>query len=381
MIELGLSALLRERFDLIQGKSVGLVTNPTGVDENLQDNISLFLKHPEIHLKAVFAPEHGLWAAVQDAIAVSSIEADGAKIPVYSLYGNTRKPTDNMLAEIDVLIFDIQDVGARFYTFVSTMAMAMESCAHSGVAFIVLDRPNPINGLVVEGGVLDLNFRSFIGYLPIPIRHGMTIGELARFYNMEFAIDSKLDVVKMGGWHRDMWFDDTGLQWIMPSPNMPTLNTAIVYPGTCLFEGTNISEGRGTTRPFEFIGAPWIDAHQLTNRLNKMPLDGVKFRPARFIPTFSKYKGQTCEGVQLHILDRQKFAPVRTALTMIDVIRGMYPDEFEWLGSKRKPFDLLTGTDKVRRLLTEDVPIDSIIASWQDELHTFCETRQKYLLY
>jgi len=291
---------------------VGLITNSTGVNEDLGYNISLFCEHPDIHLKAIFAPEHGLWAAVQDAVAVSSFDYDGVRIPVYSLYGETRKPTREMLEDIDVLIFDIQDVGARFYTFISTMAMAIESCAEYDVSFVVLDRPNPVGGLTMAGNILESEFRSFVGYLPVPIRHGMTAGELARFFVHQFQLSVRLDVVEMTGWRRDMWFDDTGLQWIMPSPNMPTLDTATMYPGTCLFEGTNISEGRGTTRPFELIGAPWIDASCLADKLNSLSLAGVKFRPAGFIPTFAKYRDQNCGGVQVHVLDREEFEPIRT---------------------------------------------------------------------
>ncbi len=381
MVKTGLTTLLEDKLELIEGKSVGLITNSTGVNEDLEDNISLFCKHPDIHLKAIFAPEHGLWAAVQDAVSVSSFEYDGVRIPVYSLYGKTRKPTREMLEDIDVLIFDIQDVGARFYTFISTMAMAIESCAEYGLSFVVLDRPNPIGGMAVAGNILESDFRSFVGYLPIPVRHGMTTGELARFFVDQFQISVRLDVVEMTGWRRDMWFDDTGLQWIMPSPNMPTLDTATVYPGTCLFEGTNISEGRGTTRPFELIGAPWIDAPRLADKLNSLSLAGVKFRPVCFIPTFAKYKDQLCVGVQVHVINREKFAPIKTALNMIYIVRCMYPDEFQWRGGDRKVFDRLMGTDRARRQLSSGELVDTIINAWGSELKKFSESRRNYLLY
>jgi len=381
MVKLGLTTLLEDKLELVEGRSVGLITNSTGVNESLEDNISLSCRDPHVNLKAIFAPEHGLWAAVQDAVTVSSFEYDGIRIPVYSLYGKTRKPTREMLEDIDVLIFDIQDVGARFYTFISTMAMAMESCAEYGVNFVVLDRPNPIGGLAMEGNILEPAFRSFVGYLPVPVRHGMTAGELARLFNDHFQIGVRLDVAEMAGWRRDMWFDDTGLQWIMPSPNMPTLETATVYPGTCLFEGTNISEGRSTTRPFEIIGAPWIDASCLADELNLLSLAGVKFRPAGFIPIFAKYKDQSCGGVQVHVLDRENFAPVRTALIMIDTIRRMYPNEFQWRGGDRKFFDVLMGTDSVRKRLSDGESVDSIIESWDSELKEFSESRRDYLLY
>ena len=381
MVKPGLTVLLEDRLELVDGESVGLITNSTGINEDLEDNISLFCGHPNINLKAIFAPEHGLWAAVQDTISVSSFEYEGVRIPVYSLYGETRRPTQEMLEDIDILIFDIQDVGARFYTFISTMAMAMESCAEYSVRFVVLDRPNPINGLSMAGNILDLEFRSFVGYLPIPIRHGMTTGEIARFFNDQFQMDAQLDVVKMTGWRRDMWFDDTRLQWVMPSPNMPTLDTATVYPGTCLFEGTNVSEGRGTTRPFELIGAPWIDAPRLADELNSLSLAGVKFRPVCFIPTFAKYENQNCYGVQVHVVNREEFTPVRTALKMIDAIRIIYPDEFQWRGGDRKFFDTLMGTDKVREQLSSGESVDSIINSWENELKEFSDKRGNYLLY
>lgn len=379
MIKLGITLLLEDKLDFIAGKSIGLITNPTGVNENLEDDISLFIKHPEVNLKSIFSPEHGLWGAAQDDVKSSSFEYKG--IPVYSLYGETKKPTTEMLKGLDFLIFDIQDAGARFYTYISTMSMAMEACAENDVGFIVLDRPNPINGLAVEGNILETDFRSFVGYLPIPIRHGMTTGELARFYNDKFNIGVQLSVINMTGWNRDMWFDDTGLQWIMPSPNMPTLDTATVYPGLCLFEGTNISEGRGTTKPFEIIGAPWIDGILLADQLNKLSLPGVKFRPVNFIPIFSKYKDQNCGGVQTHVLDREIFTPINTALNMIDTIKHTYPDKFQWRGEKRPFFDILMGTDKARKQMNDGELVNDIIRSWEDELMEFSKIRQSYLLY
>jgi len=381
MVKTGLTVLLEDNLELIEDKSVGLITNATGINEDLEDNVSLFCRHPNIHLKAIFSPEHGLWGAAQDEISVLSFQHEGTSIPVHSLYGKTRKPTREMLEGIDVLIFDIQDVGVRFYTYISTMTMAMEACAEFGLGFVVLDRPNPINGLRIEGNMLEPEFRSFVGYFPMPVRHGMTTGELARFYNDQFQITARLDVVSMFGWRRDMWFDDTGLQWVMPSPNMPTLDTAIVYPGTCLIEGTNVSEGRGTTRPFEVMGAPWIDAKRLADGLNGLSLAGAGFRPAHFIPIFAKYKDQSCAGVQLHVLDREKFAPVRTVLIMIETIRRMYPQEFQWRGSDRPYLDLLMGTDKVRKQMSSGESVDSIISSWEDEVARFSKNRGSYLLY
>jgi uncharacterized protein YbbC (DUF1343 family) len=377
MIRLGLTILLEDRLDLIDGKTVGLITNSTGLNENLQDNISLLIGNPNTNLKAIFSPEHGLWGSMQDAISIPSAQYDQVKIPIYSLYGKTNKPAPEMLEDIDVLLFDIQDVGVRFYTYISTMAMAMKACAENGVEFIVLDRPNPINGNVLEGNVLDPQFSSFVGYFPILLRHGMTVGELAQLFNEYFHIGANLNVVAMEGWERDMWFNDTGLQWVMPSPNMPTLDTATVYPGTCLFEGANLSEGRGTTKPFEIIGAPWIDAHKLADLLNSLSLHGVKFRPLHFIPIFPKHKDQMCGGVQVHVLDKNKFAPVKTALNMIEIIKRIYPDEFKWL----QHFDLLMGTDKTRIDLSDGRLVDDIILSWEDEISEFAKIRSKYLIY
>jgi uncharacterized protein YbbC (DUF1343 family) len=377
MIRLGLTVLLEDRLELIEGKSVGLITNSTGVNESLQDNIFLLVDSQKVKLKAIFSPEHGLWGSVQDAISIPFAQYDQIRIPIYSLYGKNTKPTIEMLDGIDALIFDIQDVGVRFYTYISTMTMAMQTCAENDIEFIVLDRPNPINGNILEGNVLDPDFSSFVGYLPILLRHGMTVGELARFFNEHFHIGARLSVVEMKGWKRDMWFDDTGLQWVMPSPNMPTPDTATVYPGTCLFEGTNLSEGRGTTRPFEIIGAPWIDAHSLADSLNKLYLNGVKFRPVYFIPTFSKHKDQRCGGVQVHVVDRDKYTPVKTALNMIETIMRLYTNEFQFI----KHFDLLMGTDKIRNDLSKRLSVDDIVQSWKDEISDFANVRSKYILY
>lgn len=378
MTKLGLDVLLESELGLIGNKSVGLITNLTGVNGNLDYNISLLIKHG-IKLDAIFSPEHGLWGSAQDAVSIPSSKYD--KIPIYSLYGNAIKPTPEMLKGLEVVIFDIQDVGVRFYTYISTMALAMEACAENKIDFIVLDRPNPINGATLEGNVLDPLFSSFVGKFPILLRHGMTIGELAKLFNKYFNINSNLHVVKMKGWKRDTWFDETGLNWVMPSPNMPTLDTAIVYPGTCLFEGTNLSEGRGTTRPFEIIGAPYIDARMLADMLNEKELHGVKFRPTYFTPIFPKHKDSNCGGVQVHVIDRNKFKPVRTALYMIDSIKKAYPDDFQWIGKNKFHFDLLMGTDKVRLSISDGQPVDDIISSWQDEQTKFSNTRSKYLLY
>ncbi len=377
MIKLGISMLLQDKTYLIKNRSIGLITNATGVDEGLRANASLLAADSRFKLTALFAPEHGLWGAVQDALPVSFAIDEQTKVPVYSLYGETKKPTSEMLEDIDVLIFDIQDVGSRFYTFISTMMLAMESAAQCGVAFIVLDRPNPINGVAVEGKVLDPTFSSFVGKHPLPVRYGLTVGELALLFSAELKLDLELEVVKMLGWRRDMWYDDTGLHWVLPSPNMPTPTTATLYPGTCFIEGTNISEGRGTTKPFELLGAPWIDAYQFAVELNRLKLPGVKFRPASFTPTFSKYKGEFCQGIQTHLLDRNLLKPVEVGLRIIQKAQELYPEDFHW----RNSFDLLAGSDQIRKELSAGMDVGELVNSWEAELSAFMERRLEYLIY
>lgn len=383
MIRSGLTTLLQEKAKLIKNRSIGLITNPTGVDEELRDNVSLFAADTRFDLAALFAPEHGFWGAAQDVLSISSFVDERTKTPVYSLYGENRKPTPEMLENIDALIFDIQDVGSRFYTFISTMKLAMESAAQHGVIFIVLDRPNPINGVAVEGNILNPKFSSFVGAHPLPVRHGLTIGELALLFKSELKLDLELKVVKMQGWCRDMWYDDTGLHWILPSPNMPTLTTATLYPGTCFIEGTNISEGRGTTKPFELLGAPWMDAHQLADELNSLRLPGIKFRPVSFTPTFSKYRDELCQGIQAHLLDREIFKPVETGLMVIQKAQQLYPENFGW----KRSFDLLAGGDEIRRKLSGDQACrrwrghQRVASRWRAELSAFKEKRREYLIY
>jgi uncharacterized protein YbbC (DUF1343 family) len=285
--EVGEEVLLNDRMDLLKGKRVGLITNPTGVDRSLKSIVDTFYHNKNIHLTALFGPEHGVRGS-EDAGAYVPFYIDKkTHIPVYSLYGETKKPTPEMLKNVDVLVFDIQDVGTRFYTYIYTMAYAMQAAKENHIPFIVLDRPNPLGGTKVEGPVLDPKYSSFVGMYPIALRHGMTVGELAKYFNNEFNIGADLTVVKMKGWKRNEYYDETPLQWVMPSPNMPTLDTALVYPGAALFEGTNVSEGRGTTRPFELIGAPYIDGDVLAQKLNELKLPGVVFRSANFTPTTS----------------------------------------------------------------------------------------------
>ena len=317
-VELGLNALLTEKRDWIQGKSIGLITNHTGVDATLRSNYRLFAEEPSCRLAAIFSPEHGFWGAVQDGIAVDSLNVSDenasqshlASVPVYSLYGQSIRPTANQLEGIDLLVYDMQDIGARYYTYISTLLHAMEAASEHGIDFAVADRPNPITGNIVEGPILEDGFQSFVGIHTVPVRYGLTIGELATLLKAERVPSCRLKVAWMSGYERGMWYDETGLQWVPPSPNMPTLTTAILYPGLCLFEGTNMSEGRGTTKPFEYIGAPWCNGEMWAETLNALHLPGVLFRPVVFTPApvaeSTKHAKQTCGGVAIHVTDRER---------------------------------------------------------------------------
>ena len=379
----GLEKFLECRYTTVKGNKVGLVTNHTGLNRNLKSNIDLFFDHSDINLTALFSPEHGIRGNVEDAIKINNSIDFYTKLPIYSLYGRYEKPTPIMLEDIDILIYDIQDIGVRFYTYISTLFYCLESCAENNISFIVLDRLNPI-GRKVEGNLMQPNFQSFFGLYPLPQRHGMTVGELVKWANSEFNIGAELEVVKLGGWHGE-YLDQIGdLLWIPPSPNIPHFKTALVYPITCLFEGTNISEGRGTANPFEYIGAPWIDPFKLNKYMKEKALAEILFRPVFFVPTFSKYKGVECGGVQVLIKDRDKLDSYLTGLTLLRAILYLYPNEKIWLepGEGDKYFfDLLMGTDQVRKELNKGKePID-IINSWQKDKEQFMSVRRKYLMY
>ena len=375
MIQLGLSLLLNEKWNIITHQQVGLITNQTGVNENLDRNIELL--SDLCHISALFSPEHGFFGSAQDGQAINSSIDKEQLIPVHSLYGDRREPTQEMVDGLDMLIYDIQDVGSRFYTYISTLFLSMRAASEYDINFVVLDRPNPIGGNLVEGNVLEPKFQSFIGPHPIPIRHGMTVGELAQLFKSETDLDLSLTVVPMKGWKRWMWFDQTGLPWVPPSPNMPTVNTAMLYPGTCLIEGTNLSEGRGTTKPFEWIGAPWIDGNDLAKKLNQLNLDGVLFRQIHFKPEFSKHAKKMCSGVQVHITNRLTARPVEISLYLISVVMASYP-EFEF---QSHFFNLLTGTDKTQDALLNNKPIAEINHSWQRKNAQFDKKRQAHLIY
>lgn len=375
-VVLGIDVLLQDPSVLI-GKRVGIITNPTGINKDFRSSVDLLYEHPDIDLKAIFGPEHGFRGAAQARILGHEIDPITG-LPVFSLYGETLKPTAEMLEGLDVIVFDIQDVGVHFYTYISTMAYAMQAAAEHGLEFVVLDRPNPINGIAVEGPVIKEGYTSFVGVYPMTIRHGMTVGELATFFNEEFKIGVKLTVIKMEGWKRNMWYDETGLKtWVMPSPNMPTLDTATVYPGTCLVEGTNLSEGRGTTRPFELIGAPFINSYEFANFLNNQNLPGVVFRPASFTPTTSKFKGELCNGVQVHVIDRNQFESVRTGIEILVAAQKLYPENFKMTTY----LDSLTGDPAVRLGIENGASAKVIVESWKEEIESFKQTREKYLMY
>ena len=382
MIDTGLTVLFREKSNLIEDKNIGLITNQTGVDGALRSNVSLFAACPNTRLMALFSPEHGLWGNHHDMLRIPSATDEQLLIPIYSLYGETLQPTQEMLKGIDTLVYDIQNVGVRYYTFITTMLLAMQAASEHGVEFIVLDRPNPIGGDRLEGTLLQHEFISFVGAHPIPIRHGMTIGELALLFKAELRLDLQLEIVPMRGWTRNMWYDQTELPWVPSSPSMPTLDTAILYPGTCLIEGTNLSEGRGTTKPFEWIGAPWIDADQWSETLNHLELRGVRFRPIHFAPSLSKYVDEICHGVSIHIMDRQLAMPLEIVLHLLATVVEAYPDQFEFLETDGTHFiDMLAGTDSLRLAIIERHTPAQILQGWREGLDEFAYRRKPFLIY
>lgn len=368
--------------EMFRGKRVGIITNHTGYNSAGRYITDVFAEMEGVKITALFGPEHGIKGAKAAGERINSETGEAEDIPVYSLYGKTLKPTPEMLKNVDVLVFDIQDVGARFYTYTYTMSLAMEAAAENGKRFVVLDRPNPINGLTVEGSVLEPRFASFVGLYPIPVRHGMTVGELALMFNrqgwLKGGVRADLVVVSVGGWRRGDWYDKTGLRFIKPSPNMTSLNTAIVYPGLCLLEGTNVSEGRGTDIPFRQFGAPWIDSNDLTRRLNELNLPGMRFEPATFTPRSSKFQGRECHGVRIVVTDRDRLESYFSGVKIIEVIHHMYPRNFEW---KAAHFDRLCGTATIREAITSGRSADELRNQWRPTLESFLKIRGKYLIY
>ena len=377
-VELGVDRLM-ENPDILKGKRVGLITNPTGINAERTSIVDLFDQSDDFELTALYGPEHGVRGDAQAGSTVSSYIDEVTGLPVYSLYGATKKPTPEMLENVDVLVFDIQDVGTRYYTYIYTMAYAMEAAAENGIPFVVLDRPNPQGGLRVDGPVLDPDYASFIGLYPIPLKHGMTVGELAQLFNSEYHIQADLEVVKMKGWKRSMMYEDTGLPFVMPSPNMPTTDTVNVYPATGLFEGTNLSEGRGTTKPFQLIGAPYIQAHEYAKELNDLDLPGVAFRAASFTPTFSKHAGKLTHGVEVYVTDPTRFESTKTGIAMIQTAHDLYPDDFAFLANDF--ITKLTGNAYVKDMILEGAPLDEILTKIEDERDAFLPIRKDYLMY
>jgi uncharacterized protein YbbC (DUF1343 family) len=386
-VKLGLERLLEGDAVDLSTSRIGLICNQASVDHNFAHAADRLHEHSGINLTALFGPQHGIRGDVQDNMIETEHATDRKTgLPVYSLYSETREPTEQMLENVDALVFDMQDVGCRIYTFVYTLANCMRIARQLGKRVIVCDRPNPINGVAVAGNVLEPEFASFVGQYPLPTRHGMTVGELAQLFNRHFEIGCELEVLTMQGWQREYWHDQTDAPWVLPSPNMPTLDSATVFPGAVHFEGTQVSEGRGTTRPFELIGAPYINPDDYADALKALGLEGVFFRSCVFQPTFQKHAGVSCGGVQIHVLDREVFEPVYAGVAMVKVIHDMYGSEFKWklppyeYVYDKNPFDVVSGTDKIRKAFEEGSSIDTIVGK-SDSLNEFKATREKYLLY
>jgi len=372
----------------LNGLRVGILANPASVDHAFRHIVDLLAAAPDLKLAAIFGPQHGFRSDLQDNMIETPHATDPRRdVPVFSLYSETREPTPEMLDLIDVLVVDLQDVGARIYTFIYTMANCLRAAARAGLPVIVCDRPNPIGGVQVEGPMLEPGYESFVGQFPIPMRHGMTVAELARLFNEHHGIGAPLETVPMEGWSRELYFDATEIPWIMPSPNMPTLDTAIVYPGTVLFEGTMVSEGRGTTRPFELIGAPWLDGAALAARLNRSGLAGVHFREVMFEPTFQKHAKAPCGGCQIHMLSRWDFEPVKVGVAVMRECYALGPDQFKWRDPPyeyehdKMPIDILAGSPALREQIEQLMPVEDIAASWRQGVKDFEDVRKPYLLY
>jgi uncharacterized protein YbbC (DUF1343 family) len=393
-VSLGTDRLLAS--SRLDGRRVGIVCNPASIDRELRHIADRLIEtagppgsaRHGARLTAIFGPQHGFRSDVQENMIETGHARDALRrVPLYSLYSETREPTAEMLRDVDLLVVDLQDVGTRIYTYIYTMANCLVAAKKHGITVIVCDRPNPIGGDAVEGPMLVPGFESFVGLYPLPMRHGMTIGELARLFNDAFGIGADLEVVTMEGWSRGLYFDETGIPFVLPSPNIPTLDSAIVYPGTVLFEGTNVSEGRGTTKPFELLGAPWVDAERFTDGMNALALPGVRFRPAVFEPTFHKHAHTSCGGCQIHVLDRAAFRPVEAGVALIAAFRAADPDRFRWRDPPYEyehtllPIDILAGSSELREQIEAGVPARDIARGWGASTAGFVERRKPFLLY
>jgi uncharacterized protein YbbC (DUF1343 family) len=385
----GAEVLIQDSLELIQGKRIGIVTNHSSIVFNKMLLVDTLAKRNDVKIVALFGPEHGIRGDNADGAKIVDGKDSVTGIPVYSLYGKINKPTKEMLKDVDVLLFDIQDVGARFYTYISTLFYAIQAAAENNIPILVLDRPNPIGGVNVNGPILQPELKSFVGIAPIPIMHGMTIGELAEYFNNQDLLGNNLkanlSVIKMKFWDRKFYFDRCKINWIKPSPNISFIVTAIVYPGMCLLEGTNISEGRGTESPFLLFGAPFLESEKVISELKKLNLVGIELKQETFIPkeipgvaSNPKYKGETCQGIKITVRDRYKFDPVNFAVKLLCTLQKVHPQDFKFKDSR---FDKLAGDAKLRKLILEGKNPDSIINSWQKELDDFIQLRNKYLLY
>ena len=389
MIKTGLDCFDKKWPRTLNGAKVGLLIHPASINRELQHASSLFLQSRKLEVISFFGPQHGIRGETQD----NMIEWKGFRdrrsgLPVYSLYSATRKPSVSMLKGMDALVVDLQDVGARYYTFIWTMELCMQACAETGKSVVILDRPNPLAGSIAEGPVLLSSFSLFVGLRPLPIRHGMTVAEIALYLKHEYYPSLDLHIIPVTGWRRSQWFDSTGLQWVLPSPNMPTLDTAIVYPGMCLLEGTVLSEGRGTTRPFEIFGAPFINPDRLVARLDEFNLPGVVFRPLYFQPTFQKYADRLCGGAQIHVIDRRRFKSFKAGVAVLKAVHDLHQGQPLWklppyeYEAQKMPIDILAGNDRLRTSLEKGVGLEEMEAWWSAECTSFLKkVRNKYLIY
>ncbi|MCA1593703.1 MAG: DUF1343 domain-containing protein [Acidobacteria bacterium] len=385
---LGVEKLCESRLELLRGARVGLICNQASVDHSMQHSADRLASIPDIKLTTLFGPQHGIRGDVQDNMVETPHTTDRETgLPVYSLYSETRIPTEQMLKDVDVLVFDLQDVGCRIYTFIYTMANCMRAAKKYNKTLIVCDRPNPIGGVAVAGPILEPEYESFVGQFPLPTRYGMTVCELANMFNEHWGIKCELETILMEGWSRELWFNETDIPWVLPSPNMPTPDTATVFPGTVHLEGTQISEGRGTTRPFELVGAPYIEATSYARTLEAIGLPGVRFRPANFLPTFQKHVGHACGGVQLHVTNRDRFEPVITGIATVKVCFDLYPDLLKWKDPPyeyvydKNPFDVIAGTQSLRVAIEGGRSLDDIESLWVSGAEEFSQLRLRYLLY